>query len=67
MSLGPGFVFEDLAPRIVDLDEDRMAEIVTIRTDINAGAAIAIYGIRDGGLVEIAQRSPLACRTAGSI
>ena len=59
MSLGPGFAFEDLAPRIVDLDEDRMAEIVTIRTDINAGAAIAIYGIRDGGLAEIAATEPI--------
>ncbi len=59
MSLGPGFAFEDLAPRIVDLDEDRMAEIVTIRTDINAGAAIAIYGIRDGGLAEIAAMEPI--------
>lgn len=59
MRLCPGFVFEDLAPRIADLDEDGTAEIVTIRTDITAGAAIAIYEIRDGHLAEIAATEPI--------
>lgn len=59
MRLGPGFVFEDLAPRTVDFEENGTAEIVTIRTDVTAGAAIAIYGIRNGHLAEIAATEPI--------
>ncbi|MEM8880234.1 MAG: VCBS repeat-containing protein [Pseudomonadota bacterium] len=37
-------VFEDLAPRLADLDGDGSAEIITIRSHRNFGAQLAIYG-----------------------
>ncbi len=47
-------VFEDLTPRIADLDGDGTSEIVTIRSGLATGGAIAIYGLRDGKLTELA-------------
>ena len=52
-------VFEDLTPRLVDLDGDGRNEIVTIRTDLAAGAAVAIYGLAGGALVERASTPPI--------
>lgn len=45
-------VFEDLTPRIADLDGDGTNEIVAIRSSRTAGAAVAIYGLKNGELVE---------------
>lgn len=36
-------VFEDLAPRLVDLDNDQSPEIITVETDLSLGARLAIY------------------------
>lgn len=47
-------VFEDRTPRIVDLDGDGRPEIVTIRTYQSAGASVAIFGVRNDQLVELA-------------
>ena len=47
-------VFEDLTPRIADLDGDGTSEIVAIRSGLETGGAIAIYGLRDGKLAELA-------------
>jgi hypothetical protein len=47
-------VFEDRTPRIVDLDRDGRSEIVTIRSYRNAGASVAIFGVRNSQLVELA-------------
>jgi len=57
--LGDDFVFEDITPRIADLDGDGSNEIVAIRADLRAGAALAIYGLRDGALVELAATAPI--------
>ncbi|MBO6899909.1 MAG: hypothetical protein JJ864_01070 [Rhizobiaceae bacterium] len=43
-------VFEDITPRIADLDGDGRNEIVTIRSSLKRGGAIAVYGLRDGVL-----------------
>lgn len=37
-------VFEDLAPRVVDLDFDGMPEVIVVETHVNKGAQLAIYG-----------------------
>lgn len=37
-------VFEDWAPRLVDVTGDGAPEIVVVETDVRAGAALAIYG-----------------------
>ena len=47
-------VFEDRYPRLADLDGDGLVEVVTIRASQYDGAAIAIFGLRGGDLVELA-------------
>lgn len=43
-------VFEDITPRIADLDGDGRNEIVAIRSSLARGGAVAVYGLRDGEL-----------------
>lgn len=45
-------VFEDLTPRIADLDGDGRNEVVTIRSSLDRGSAVAVYGLAGGKLVE---------------
>lgn len=52
-------VFEDRTPRITDLDGDGRFEVITIRSFANAGGSVAIYGLRDGKLVELAATDPI--------
>lgn len=52
-------VFEDRTPRIADLDGDGLFEIVTIRSFSRLGGSIALYGIRDGDLIELAATEPI--------
>lgn len=54
LSLNDQYVFEDIQPRLFDVDEDGELEFVTIRSNVNAGAGIAIYKIEDQALVEFA-------------
>lgn len=44
-------VFEDLAPRVVDLDGDDFPEVIVVETDLGFGAQLAIYGV-EGKLAE---------------
>ena len=43
--LGAGSVFEDLTPRLVDLDGDGLDEVVLIRAYAHKGAAISIFKV----------------------
>lgn len=52
-------VFEDITPRIVDLDGDGSNEVVTIRSGVTNGAAVAVYAIINGSLAERAATAPL--------
>lgn len=47
-------VFEDLTPRIADIDGDGLNDIVAIRSDTTLGAAFAVFGLADGALIELA-------------
>ncbi len=47
-------VFEDITPRLVDLDGDGRAEVITIKSFLDAGASLAIFGLRAGRLEVIA-------------
>ena len=47
-------VFEDLIPRVQDLDGDGRDEIVLVRSNHQVGARLSIWGIRQGELQEIA-------------
>ena len=53
------YVFEDVTPRLADLDGDGRREIVAIRTDVRAGAAVAVYGLSGEALVERAATPPI--------
>jgi FG-GAP-like repeat len=51
-------VFEDLQPRLVDLDGDGRDEIIVIEADSERGAALVAYGLpRSGALLEERARS----------
>ncbi len=47
-------VFEDITPRLVDVDDDNVPELICIRTDVNLGGGIAIYRLTETGLTEYA-------------
>jgi len=49
------FVFEDRQARIHDLDGDGRDEIIVVLTSVTEGGALAVYGVRDGKLVKLAQ------------
>lgn len=43
--LPAGRVFEDLQPRLADLDGDNKDEILVVESDIHLGASLAVYGV----------------------
>mmetsp|Transcript_22826 Transcript_22826/g.37990 ORF Transcript_22826/g.37990 Transcript_22826/m.37990 type:complete len:254 (+) Transcript_22826:340-1101(+) len=43
-TLPPDHVFEDVAPRLTDLDNDGSPEVIVVETDMSKGGALAIYG-----------------------
>jgi len=59
LRLGPAEVFEDLTPRVVDIDGDGSNEVVTIRSSVRAGAAVAVYGISGSRLIERGATEPI--------
>ncbi len=48
-------VFEDRKVRIADLDKDGQEELIVVRSYLDSGAALAVYGIRGNKLVSIAE------------
>ena len=54
LELLDNYVFEDIRPRLFDVDQDGELEIITIRTEITQGAGIVIYKIRNNELQEYA-------------
>jgi hypothetical protein len=46
VKLGPDAVFEDLAPRLVDLDGDGRDEIVVVKSSLRLGSSLAVIGWR---------------------
>ena len=53
-TLGDQYVFEDLKPRLFDVDGDGQVEIIAIRTHVQKGAGIVIYKIENETLTEFA-------------
>ena len=43
-------VFEDLEPRLADLNEDGADEIMVVESDAKSGASLAVYGMVNGRL-----------------
>ncbi len=60
LDAGSGAVFEDLLPRLVDLDGDGRAEIIVVKSYLDRGAALAIAGLNaDGELAILAETPPI--------
>lgn len=58
-NLSSEYVFEDIRPRLYDVDGDNELEFITIRTNVSKGAGIAIYKIVGEQLVEYAHLSEI--------
>ncbi len=54
-----GTVFEDLAPRLWDLDADGQAEAWVIRTDPAEGARLEAYAVHEGALIKRFATDPM--------
>lgn len=54
LDLEDNYVFEDIRPRLYDVDNDGELEIITIRTEVSSGAGIVIYKVRDSQITEYA-------------
>ncbi len=52
-------VFEDITPRLADLDGDGAAEAVVVVSYRDRGAALAVYGLRGGELARLAETAPI--------
>ena len=52
-------VFEDRRARLVDLDHDGHDEIIVVRSYLDAGATIAVFGVADGILDRIDEAPPI--------
>ncbi|WP_300583127.1 VCBS repeat-containing protein [Marivita sp.] len=55
-------VFEDLSPRVVDVDGDGAPEVVVVESHETQGARLAIWGIREGALAQIAATPHIGTR-----
>lgn len=47
-------VFEDMTPRVADMDGDGLNDVVVIETDVDLGASLAIYSLGADGLFKLA-------------
>ncbi|MDA9009247.1 hypothetical protein N9K16_04725 [Alphaproteobacteria bacterium] len=52
LELSQDQVFEDLYPRLADLDNDGTIEVVTLRSSAYEGGSIAVFGLQNGKLVQ---------------
>lgn len=59
VTLGDDAVFEDLTPRLADLDGDGHDEIVVVKSYLKRGAAIAVVAQRKGRYQIVAETPPL--------
>jgi hypothetical protein len=57
--LKPDAVFEDLSPRIADLDGDGHDEVVVVKSYLKRGSALAVIGQRKGKYEILAETPPL--------
>jgi hypothetical protein len=57
--LGPDSVYEDLRARVTDIDGDGRDEVLVVRSRFDAGASLALLGVRDGRLVTVAETPPI--------
>jgi hypothetical protein len=56
--LGDDSVFEDLVPRLADLDGDGHDEVVLVKSNVKRGSSLAVIGVRDGRYAIVAETPP---------
>lgn len=54
--------FEDLLPRVHDINGDGLDEIILVRSRLQTGSSLLVLGIREGRLQPIAESPPLLTR-----
>ncbi|MFA6264665.1 MAG: VCBS repeat-containing protein [Pseudolabrys sp.] len=59
VTLGDDAVFEDLSPRLADLDGDGRDEIVVVKSYLGRGSALAVIAQRKGRYAIVAETPPL--------
>ena len=52
-------VFEDLTPRLADIDGDGQDEVWTVRSDATNGARLEAYGLVDGAVRRVFAAAPI--------
>ncbi|MEE8272558.1 MAG: VCBS repeat-containing protein [Alphaproteobacteria bacterium] len=58
LAAGADAVFEDLVPRLVDLDRDGRDEIIVVRSYLDRGAALAVAGLDPAGTLRVIAETP---------
>lgn len=53
-TLADSRVFEDLVPRLFDINKDGKDEVLVVESDTSLGASLSVYGVESGQLVHIA-------------
>jgi hypothetical protein len=59
LEAGPDAVYEDLEPRLVDLDRDGVPEVLVVRSTKSGGATLVVAGRRDGAWRIVAETPPI--------
>jgi len=52
-------VFEDLSPRLADVDGDGRDEVVVVKSYLKRGSALAVIGLRNGRYTIVAETPPI--------
>ncbi len=55
---GADMVFEDTAPRLVDLDGDGAPEVIVVESHADRGARLAVYGLSEAGTLAVRTATP---------
>ncbi|MEO0664135.1 MAG: VCBS repeat-containing protein [Pseudomonadota bacterium] len=55
-------VFEDVAPRLVDIDGDGSREVLVVESHERQGARFAVYALRDGALIPLVRNPFIGTR-----
>lgn len=61
-TLPEALVFEDVAPRLADLDGDGAPEVITVESHRDAGARLAVWGIGPKGFGRVAMTPHIGTR-----
>ena len=65
LTLPTTHVFEDREPRLADLDGDGTDEVLVVKTDRTAGAALAVVAVHGDALRIVAETPPTAHQIRG--